>query len=46
LNNDLSANKRRAFSKKVGELWRKLDGKRKFPLKERVPMQRQLRELL
>jgi hypothetical protein len=30
----------------VGDLWRKLDGKQKFPLKELVPMQRQLRELL
>jgi hypothetical protein len=45
-NNDLSANKCRAFPQNVGELWRKLDGKRKFPLKELVPMQRQLRELL
>jgi hypothetical protein len=45
-NSDLSANKCRAFPKNVGELWRKLDGKRKFPLKELVPMQRQLRELL
>jgi hypothetical protein len=44
-NNDLSANKCRAFPKNVGELWRELDGKRKFPLKELVPMQRQLREL-
>jgi hypothetical protein len=33
----------RAFPKNVGELWQKLDGKRKFPLKELVPMQRQLR---
>jgi hypothetical protein len=45
-NNDLSANKCRAFPKNVGELWRKLDGKRKFPLKQLAPMQRQLRELL
>jgi PRTRC genetic system protein B len=45
-NNDLSTNKCRAFPNNVGELWRKLDGKRKFPLKELVPMQQQLRELL
>jgi hypothetical protein len=45
-NNHLSAKKCRAFPKNVGELLRKLDGKRKFPFKERVPMQRQLRELL
>jgi hypothetical protein len=30
----------------VRELWRQLDGKRKFPLKELVAMQRPLRELL
>jgi hypothetical protein len=45
-NNDLSANKCRAFPGNVRELWRKLDGKRKFPLKELVAMQRPLRELL
>lgn len=45
-NADLSGNKCQSQANDVRQLWAKLDGKKRFPLKELLPTQRTLRNLL